>query len=559
MPTIRPGNWRSGASITTLLLLAACTLDEIYGKPNPDADVAGEWTINAWNCCNPSGGSQGVGGGSVFLVTAGGLSGHALLVGDSAMTFTGQLTYTSKTGADLSFRAGRCAFNGTVRGASGENIQGSWQCTGLGGGEWYARRASLPATAAWPLAERTLVQGGTLVAQVTVKDMRGYSLLRDFAYLSSDTTVAQVTRRGMSALITVTGPGAAVITANAFDVSASLTIRGIPTVRFGSVSAGQAHACGVTTDGMALCWGSGGGGALGEGSRDVPATSPVAVAGDLEWAAIAAGTYRTCGLTTAGALYCWGSGGNTVPDYMVGSPAFGAVAVGVRHACAVTAAGAAYCWGDNERGQLGTGSTATSWLPLAVAGGHAFVAIAPGDNHTCALAADSTAWCWGDNHAGQLGTGSIDALPTTAPAAVTGGLKFTAIGAGWAYTCALAAGGSAYCWGDNSFNRLGIVENSSAAPAPVTGGLTYVALGSGWGGSCGLTPDRALYCWGGRERVSAGPIGGPLRFSSFSAGSSFMCGISVDGIAYCWGENFQGQLGDGTTTSTQVPVRVVGQ
>jgi len=38
--------------------------------------------------------------------------------------------------------------------------------------------------------------------------------------------------------------------------------------------------------------------------------APVLVAGGLSFAAVGAGSFHTCGVTTAGAAYCWGNNGN---------------------------------------------------------------------------------------------------------------------------------------------------------------------------------------------------------------------------------------------------------
>lgn len=116
-----------------------------------------------------------------------------------------------------------------------------------------------------------------------------------------------------------------------------------------------------------------------------------------------------------------------------------------------------FCWGSNEWGQLGMG---VDWVdsygqpppstPQPIAGGHVWSAIDAGTYHACAIdAADSTAWCWGRNSSSELGTGWRAGLagqssfasgdPATTPAAVAGGLKWSAIGAGNGFSCALKA------------------------------------------------------------------------------------------------------------------------
>ena len=90
---------------------------------------------------------------------------------------------------------------------------------------------------------------------------------------------------------------------------------------------------------------------------------------------------------------------------------FTAVSAGVYHTCALTPAGAAYCWGWGGDGQLGTGfrrpapaPLAAAETPVAVAGGHAFVAIAAGYQHSCAVTAGGEAYCWGTIPAVSWGT-----------------------------------------------------------------------------------------------------------------------------------------------------------
>lgn len=97
----------------------------------------------------------------------------------------------------------------------------------------------------------------------------------------------------------------------------------------------------------------------------------------------------------------------------------------------------------------------------------------------------------------------------------------------------------------------------------MSGGLTFTAIGAGSWHTCGLTHAGAAYCWGwlgagwiGDVFTSPSALDGGLTFSAFSTGTEHNCALDNAGTVYCWGANWYGQLGRGTFGYSPVPVEV---
>ena len=233
---------------------------------------------------------------------------------------------------------------------------------------------------------------------------------------------------------------------------------------------GTEHACGLSADGHAFCWGSNRLGQLGDGD-DSPnvKTGPVAVATTEAFVAISAGANHTCALTPEGVAYCWGLnltgelGQVIVADRCDGFPCnrrpvrvetttrFDTISAGFGHTCALRGS-RAFCWGRNDRGQLGSAradglceGVPCNASPVRVAGVEDFSSIAAGGDHTCGIA-DGALYCWGSNQYGQLGLDSSierSARPLSVPLPE----RAASVAARGLRTCVTTASGRRTCWG----------------------------------------------------------------------------------------------------------------
>ncbi len=275
------------------------------------------------------------------------------------------------------------------------------------------------------------------------------------------------------------------------------------------------HTCALDASGHAYCWGYGAEGQLGDGSPDYATESrrpsPVPVAGGHLFSSIRSGRRHTCAVAINGDAYCWGGnwsgqlGRDTVthtcygggarcsdwPILVAGGLQFANITASIwEHSCGVTTGGDAYCWGSNAAGQLGSDSATStcdpyfpapcSFTPLRVEGGITFKSVSTGDYFTCGVSTAGDGYCWGNGYYGQLGNGAFN--NSTSPVPVSGGLSFADIRSG-GYSCGLTTGGKLYCWGGGY----------GAVPVPVRPDLVFASLALG-GPGCAVTSDNDLYC-----------------------------------------------------------------
>lgn len=478
-------------------------------------------------------------------------------------------------------------------------------------------------------ATASIAVGATQQFTATLKDATGGTLTnRPVSWSSSNPSVATV--NGASGLAAGVAVGTTTITGASGGQPASVSLTVTPPVnlvRFTAISVHALHTCGLSTSGSVYCWGGDFAGTLGRGilplsttdcklnlSGTVPCVSiPTPVEGGLTFTSLATtssgGVYYSCA-GTPDRVYCWGGNsageiGNgaaagtfaRVPTAVASSSQYASIAVGGNVTCGIIVASSfTDCWGDNSWGQLAdpqlsqkcggsiNGIAGTcSTLPHRIPGALLFTQITIGSYHSCALSAAGVAYCWGYNSNSQIGAPAQDVcwwIPDLAPmcnwhpTTVETTLRFTSLAAGSDFTCGVSTAASVYCWGRNEpYGQLGtgsIEPWSSMRPLAVANASSFAKVFAGYNHACALDSTGAAYCWGRNfdgqlgdgsttDRWSPVRTGGSLRFTSLSLGVWHTCGIATDGYAYCWGFNGQRQLGNDSPANALSPVKVEWQ
>jgi alpha-tubulin suppressor-like RCC1 family protein len=297
----------------------------------------------------------------------------------------------------------------------------------------------------------------------------------------------------------------------------------------------------LTASGPIYAWGDNSYGQLGNGSN-AASDVPVPVDNLTNAVSIATGGQHSVAALSDGTVWAWGwnqyyqvGDGTTtdrnIPTQVGGLTGVVAVAATYSTSLALKSDGTVWQWGFDLTDVC---SGAYNLAPSRIDGLTNIVAIAAGDFFVLALRSDGTVWGLGDNSYGELGTSTAVCGPRTyssVPVEVQNLTGVTAIAAGNEHSLAITSDGSLWTWGYNWAGELGVTTTQTC-----TGPLRDT-------GPCSNTPVQ---------------VPGLTGVRSIAGGDYFSLAVTSDGTAWSWGYNAYGQLGDGTTTNRPAPVKVSG-
>ena len=320
--------------------------------------------------------------------------------------------------------------------------------------------------------------------------------------------------------------------------------------------------------GMVLHWGTDVGVPAGQGGV---APVPTVVPGlPTDIVQLSPGVLRALAVRADGTVWQWGSNllspqVNAAPAPVAGLSRIVKVSAGNAHALALDADGFVWSWGEsNADGQLGNGTRTSSLTPARIGLLANVVQVAAADHRSFAVRGDGTVWAWGRNSEGYLGDGTIGTdrlLPIQLP-----GLPFiTQISASSRTALAVSADKRVYGWGANGNGQLGDGSsgNDRYSPVPAAQGLDRVKqVSAEFFYSVAVREDGTVYAWGENKhgefgdgtvqssrRLVPGPVPGLTGVTRVSAGVTHVLAMRP-GEVLAWGRNYEGQIGDGTTSST---------
>ncbi len=337
----------------------------------------------------------------------------------------------------------------------------------------------------------------------------------------------------------------------------------------------------------------------GAATRPAPLVRAPAASSALRISSLAGGLYHSLALSSAGAVFAWGwniagqlcngsTNGSDVPVKVrpfEGKRMTG-IATGFAHSLVLSSTGTVFACGKNDDGELGDASTTDSDVPVKVdmPASTKVTAVAAGGGHNLAVTSTGAVFAWGLNDEGQLGNGGTGSSDVPVNVSLPEGTKVTEVAAGSLHSLALTSTGAVWAWGYNANGELGnasTVNSDVPVKVKVPAGTRVTAIAAGGYFSLALTSTGAVLAWGyntdgelgdggttssdvpvkvklpSGTKVTAVAAGGSLTgVGVIVAGPGHSLALTSTGKVLAWGDNTDGELGQGSTANSDVPVKV---
>jgi alpha-tubulin suppressor-like RCC1 family protein len=254
--------------------------------------------------------------------------------------------------------------------------------------------------------------------------------------------------------------------------------------------------------------------------------------------------------------------------------ALGVLAVPAAVVEAASLPGTVWAWGDNQYGELGNGTNANSNIPVQVSlpSGVTITNITGGYFHSLALASNGVVWAWGQNVGGALGNGTNTDSNIPVQVSLPSGVTITKIAAGASHSLALTSNGVVWAWGSNGYGTLGNGTHAdSNIPVQVSlpSGVIITNIAAGQTHSLALASNGVVWAWGDNGYGALGngtyadsnipvqvSLPGGVTITNIAGGWNHSLALASNGVVWAWGNNDKGALGNGTNTSSNIPVQV---
>ena len=241
--------------------------------------------------------------------------------------------------------------------------------------------------------------------------------------------------------------------------------------------------------------------------------------------------------------------------------------------CALISTGKVDCWGNNNSGQLGNGSTTDSDVPVPAIGLSGVKALATSydGGSFCAVLSTGNVKCWGNNGNGRARQREHDFLhPAGLGQEHQHGHRDHRRRLRLLCRAVRPATWTAGGHGGNGDLGNGTFNNSDVPVAVRT--ITNAAkVFAGADGFCALLSTGHVDCWGygGNGELGNGTFNTsdvPVAVHTIANATAIAadrddgtyCALLSTGHVDCWGSSAEGQLGNGSTTSSDVPVAAKG-